>query len=601
MRRLIAPAMCVLAALLPGRGVAAGKPDYDAELARVERLRTSDAVAFSSGLARLQTHVRDLSPTGQRRLRLMQDFDRVLHGQYGDAIGDSVALFDQAPETDIKFRAGLLIANTAALTRDFNLGMRYLGRALAYQSQVTDPETRSYGHAVAGVVYNQYGQYALGLQSAQALIVEQPEGRMGCIGRQLRLEALHGLGRPIDEIGDAQSAISMCSALREPIAANLTRSILAERWAEQGKKHQAIALLEASLPEVDATGYTRLVAQVHGLLARFRLDVGDLDAAATHAALVARIKGQDPHWLPNVTAHRVLYEIALKRNDFRTALDEYRKYAEADKARLDDIKAREYAFQLSRHELNQKNQSIALLRSQNRLLQLQQEAAQASAWNFRLIIALLAVLAGSFAYWTWRARRTHGALRTLADTDGLTGLSNRRHFRASSEAVLAQCAQRQKPVSVLLFDLDHFKQINDQCGHSSGDWVLREVARVGRLHCREGDLFGRIGGEEFAMTLVDCEVHDALGIAEACRRAIAAIDADVAGCGLPVAASIGLVGTRQAGYDYETLIAHADAAMYRSKVGGRNRVTLYEPPGVPAAGQPVLLDRRNAEAMLRQY
>jgi diguanylate cyclase (GGDEF)-like protein len=103
------------------------------------------------------------------------------------------------------------------------------------------------------------------------------------------------------------------------------------------------------------------------------------------------------------------------------------------------------------------------------------------------------------------------------------------------------------------------------------------------------------------MTLVDCDIHDALGIAEACRGAIAAIDASVAGCGLPVAASIGVVGTRQTGYDYEALIAHADAAMYRSKVGGRNRVTLYEPPAVPGAGQSVMLDRRNAEAMLRQY
>jgi diguanylate cyclase (GGDEF)-like protein len=195
----------------------------------------------------------------------------------------------------------------------------------------------------------------------------------------------------------------------------------------------------------------------------------------------------------------------------------------------------------------------------------------------------------------------HRSLRTLAETDGLTGLANRRHFRASSEAALALAAQRQRPVSVLLLDLDHFKQINDQCGHSSGDWVLREVGRVARLHCRENDILGRIGGEEFAMTLVDCEVHDALLIAEACRRAIAAIDARTCGCSMPVAASIGVVGARQAGYDYEVLIAHADAAMYRSKVGGRNRVTLYEPPAVPASGQPVLLDRRNAEAMLRQY
>jgi diguanylate cyclase (GGDEF)-like protein len=154
---------------------------------------------------------------------------------------------------------------------------------------------------------------------------------------------------------------------------------------------------------------------------------------------------------------------------------------------------------------------------------------------------------------------------------------------------------------VLLFDLDHFKQINDQCGHSAGDWVLREVARVGRQYCREGDLYGRIGGEEFAMALVDCDIDAALRIAEKCRHSIEGIDAKEAGCGLPVAASIGVVSSSISGYDYETLVAHADAAMYRSKVAGRNRVSLYQPPPTPPDGQPIALESRNADAMLGQY
>ncbi|WP_133477828.1 sensor domain-containing diguanylate cyclase [Cognatilysobacter segetis] len=574
---------------------------FSDELARVERLRSSDTVAFNAGLSRLEANAAKLSPRESRWLRYLQDYRRVIQGEYGEAVGDAVALYDQAPETDIKFRAGLLIANAAAITRDFSLGLRYLEQSLALQPRISDAGVRNYGYTVAAILYNQYGQYELGLQNARALAEARPEPRSACFAQQLQIEALHGLGRPIDETADVQAAISRCTEAHEPIATNLIRSILAQRWAQEGKQRQAIALLDASLPEVEATGYTRLIGEIHGLLAQLRLDVGDLAAAERDARAVARIKGQDARWLPNVTAHHVLYELALKRGDYRTALDEYRQYADADKARLDDVKAREYAFQLSRHELNQKNQSILLLQSQNRLLQLKQQAATASAWNTRLAIALLLVLVASVGYWGWRARRMHGSLRTLAETDGLTGLANRRHFRASSEAVLTQCAQRQRPVAVLLFDLDHFKQINDQCGHASGDWVLREVARVGRLHCRETDLFGRIGGEEFAMALMDCEVHEAVGIAEACRRAIASIDAEAAGCCLPVSASVGVVGTRQVGYDYESLIAHADAAMYRSKVGGRNRVTLYEPPALPEAGQPVLLDQRNAEAMLRQY
>jgi diguanylate cyclase (GGDEF)-like protein len=591
----------VLATVLLSAAPCALASDYGELLKRADAVRSSDPELFETLMSRLQARAGEATPADLHYLQLLKAYHSARQGDYTAATQSAIALEAGAPEPEVRFRAGLLVANVAAITRDFSLGLRYLERALALQESVREPATRELGEIVAATLYNQFGQYGLGLTHAERLLAGQPSARGRCFGRMLHAEALQGLGRPIDESRDLLDAIGFCTAQREPIEENLLRSILAQRWASDGKRHQALTLLKTPLAEVRATGYTRLIGEIESLLARYSLEEGDTVAARDYARGVIERPGHDELALPSVTARHVLYTIALDSRNFPEALAQYRLYAEADKARLDDVKAREYAFQLSRHELNQKNQSIALLQSQNRLLQLRQQAARASAWNFRLAIALLAVLTGSFAYWAWRARRTHGSLRQLADTDGLTGLANRRHFRASSEAVLAQCAQRQRPVAVLLFDLDHFKQINDQCGHSSGDWVLREVARVGRLHCREQDIFGRIGGEEFAMTLVDCEIHDALGIAEACRRAIASIDARTCGCSMPVAASIGVVGTRQAGYDYEALIAHADAAMYRAKVGGRNRVTLYEPPAVPAAGQPVMLDRRNAESMLRQY
>lgn len=576
--------------------------DIDATLQRADALRSADPQTFSQLVDSIERHAAGASAPQRRHLRLLQDYRAALQGDYGRAVGDAVALFDQAPEASIRYRAALLVANISAVNRDYGLGLRYLDRALALQSRVSDPALRSMGYVVAGTLYNEFGHYELALDNADRLLAAQPDPRNRCLAQQIRVRALEKLATANASLDrDIQHALDDCAAQHEVIAVNIIRTTLAEKWAADGRRSQATALLEASLPEVRATGYTRLLGEIHGLLASYKYEAGDVPSAQAHARFLAGLKGQDPRWSANVTAHLVLYRIALARRDFATALKEYRLYAEADKALLDDVKTREYAFQLSRHELNQKNQSIALLQSQNRLLEMKQQAARASAWNTRLAITLLLVLVATLGYWGWRARRTHGSLRTLAETDGLTGLSNRRHFRASSEAALALCAQRQRPVTVLLFDLDHFKQINDQCGHSSGDWVLREVARVGRLHCRESDLFGRIGGEEFAMTLVDCEIHQALGIAETCRRAIAAIDAGVVGCGLPVAASIGVVSSRQVGYEYEALIAHADAAMYRSKVGGRNRVTLYEPPAVPEAGQPLLLDRSNAAAMLRQY
>lgn len=571
-------------------------------LLQAEAIRTSDPNRFKQALAKLDGRQDSASPSEKRLLRVLHGYRQTIDGKYEAAIGDALVLFDQAPEPDIKYRAALLVATSAALTRDFTLGLRYMDHALALQPRIRDPQLRNRGLGTAAMMYNQYHRYELGLHFSNQLLAERPDGRTRCYAEQVRLEALLGLERAVDEDTDIHRAIADCLAQKEVVGANLIRTNLAERWGNAGKVRQALALLDASLPEVESSRYAWLISKIHSLQAQYRLQIGDLDRARAHAQAVLATKSADAHDLPAVVAHRVLSETARQRGDFAAALDEYRLFAEADKARLDDIKAREYAFQLSRHELNQKNQSIELLSNQNEVLRLKQDVAERAAWNFRLAIALLVVLVATIAYWGWRARRMHRNLHQLANTDGLTGLSNRRHFRARSEAMLALCAQRGRPVSVLLFDLDHFKQINDQCGHSSGDWVLREVAKVGRRHCREGDLYGRIGGEEFAMTLVDCDMDAALRIAEQCRRSIDAVDAQQGtGCSLPVAASIGVVSTSISGYDYETLIAHADAAMYRSKVAGRNRVSLYQPPPVPETGQAAVLDSRNAAAMLREY
>ncbi|MFC0676275.1 diguanylate cyclase [Lysobacter korlensis] len=558
--------------------------EYGGLLAEADKVRGSDPAHFQALLDRLVREQNSATEPERRHLRLLQNYRNAIQGNYQAVVGDSIALFDQAPEPELKYRSALLVANVSAVNRDYLMGLRYLDHALALKDAVSDPALRNMGDVVAGTLYNEFGHYELALEQANRLLSSQPDPRNRCIARQIRVRALHGLARAIDEDRDVHDAIADCAAIKEGIPLNAIRSTLAEYWASVGKKQQAVALLEATLPDATATGYTRLVGEVRSMLAQYHLELGDAAKAEAHANAIVAIKGQDFRWLANVVARQVLYQVALQRGDVPAALNHYRLYAEADKAHLDDVKAREYAFQLSRHEVAQKNQSIELLKSQNQLLRLQQEVARKDMWNSRLLIALLVVLAGSLAYWGWRGRRTHRTLRQLAQTDSLTGLSNRRHFRAQSEAALALAKQRSWPISVLLFDLDHFKQINDQCGHATGDWVLREVARVGRLHCRDGNLFGRIGGEEFAMTLIDCDLEVAELVAEQTRRAIAGIDANTVGCTLPVSASIGCVGTSVSGHDYEVLIAHADAAMYRAKVGGRNRVCRYQPPTAGGAG-----------------
>jgi diguanylate cyclase (GGDEF)-like protein len=172
-----------------------------------------------------------------------------------------------------------------------------------------------------------------------------------------------------------------------------------------------------------------------------------------------------------------------------------------------------------------------------------------------------------------------------AATDGLTGLPNKRAATDAMKRVFAQASTTGSPLALLLLDLDHFKQINDQRGHAVGDQVLANVGAVLRSVLRTGDFAGRNGGEEFAVLLPDTDIPAATEIAERVRAAIAEIS--LPGTDVSVTVSIGVGGFPGHASTLDRLERLADAALYVAKRHGRNRVELAEPAAADAApGQP---------------
>jgi diguanylate cyclase (GGDEF)-like protein len=169
-----------------------------------------------------------------------------------------------------------------------------------------------------------------------------------------------------------------------------------------------------------------------------------------------------------------------------------------------------------------------------------------------------------------------------AATDGLTGLPNKRAVTDAMKRMFAQASMTVSPLGLLLLDLDHFKQINDQGGHPVGDQVLASVGAVLRSVLRARDFAGRNGGEEFAILLPDTEVPAALEIAERVRAAVAEIS--LAGTDVSVTASIGVVGFPDHATSLDRLEWLADAALYLAKRQGRNRVELADPAAADSPG-----------------
>src|SRR5476651_474622 len=171
------------------------------------------------------------------------------------------------------------------------------------------------------------------------------------------------------------------------------------------------------------------------------------------------------------------------------------------------------------------------------------------------------------------------AYRKAATTDHLTGLCNRGAFMEGAIKLQARQGKRGEPVTLLMFDLDHFKSINDRFGHSVGDSVLRVFAQSLRKSMRTSDIIGRLGGEEFA-AMVSEPMEMVPRIAERIRAGFEAAGASVGTHAIGATVSTGAATSYDATADIDALLLRADAALYRAKHDGRNRFhAAEEAPG----------------------
>jgi len=173
--------------------------------------------------------------------------------------------------------------------------------------------------------------------------------------------------------------------------------------------------------------------------------------------------------------------------------------------------------------------------------------------------------------------KAKAALAEIALTDPLTGVANRRLLVVQADLEIARTRRMGTNLSLLVIDVDHFKAVNDTYGHGVGDQVLQAVADICGQTLRSGDLFARIGGEEFAVLLPMTSVREAARVAETVRAAIENLELDRLGAGLSITASIGVAGLARRDDGLRELLDEADQQLYFAKNSGRNRVGVELP------------------------
>jgi diguanylate cyclase (GGDEF)-like protein len=195
---------------------------------------------------------------------------------------------------------------------------------------------------------------------------------------------------------------------------------------------------------------------------------------------------------------------------------------------------------------------------------------------------LLYMIASAFIVLAMAKERNEKIHKTAATVDPLTGIANRRAVVANGANLIRRIARPGRPVAALMFDLDHFKKINDQFGHATGDSALIVFAQTLTANLRSTDVLGRLGGEEFAAILPNMNADEALAAADRVRRAFMEAAKQIDGHPVLATLSAGVAVTTDSTLSIDGLLSRADEALYAAKAGGRNRVVVAGEKFAPA-------------------
>ena len=547
---------------------------YAEDLALADRIKSTDFKKFSSILAQLAAKKTELDAQQVEELNYLVAYKMVYSGELETALNKLFELGQSASSKDVKLKAYGLAINSLVVSRRYSEVFRYYDEFNALLATAENNATVSHGLSVVTLVFNQINQFEIAQYYAERLIATTEIDRFRCIGMQLKADSIF---RTQDrETFDAfyNEALQSCIEAKQPLFAGIIRSYKIEQLIDSAP-NDALKMLDENIAEVNATSYQILITVYQALYSQAYLKLGMAEKALNVGEEALKFVKADAINYSVLVLYSTLYEAAKTLGNFKDALT-YQEALIIRQRTFDNEKmAGLLAYQLAKADIEVKNQRIAILDKDNELLFLQNNLIAQEMRQTRAIIAALTVVLCVSMYLAYRGLTGQRRFKKIAEFDQLTGVGNRYHFNNQAKQALAFCEKNDKPVAVILFDLDNFKKINDNYGHAAGDWALTAVVSACRNFMRNNDVFGRIGGEEFAVVLPGCQTDKAVLLAEICRDAIAAIDTEETGKAFPLTASFGVSGSQSSGYLLKQLLADADKALYLAKAGGRNQVISF--------------------------
>jgi diguanylate cyclase (GGDEF)-like protein len=377
----------------------------------------------------------------------------------------------------------------------------------------------------------------------------------------------------IDEFDDARKLSAMLNDTQGVAFADVR---VCEARIELGQLIKARSACENALFTFIASRFSDEVKETEALLARIDLAEGHPEKALATLNEVLDHSGTDvlPLRVASLYQWRARTNAAL--HNYRDAYNDLSEYMRRYVTTNDADRTKQAVALRARFETDREIERNALLKRELDVSHEQsQRQAQQLRWNAIAAVSGVMVIA-LLIYFLVTNLRFRKQLVRLASQDGLTGLLNRRRTAELATEELAAATASDAPLTIAIIDMDHFKFINDRCGHATGDYVLREFARLGRESVRTQDMLGRWGGEEFLLIMPDATLEVAIATLERLRTLVFGINLPSSGSGLRVSMSAGLATRDAQVRSLDELIARADAALYVAKNEGRDLVRVAD-------------------------
>ncbi|MGL4446660.1 MAG: diguanylate cyclase [Shewanella sp.] len=571
--------------------------DFEVDLLAAEQSRNKDIAQTIAQVTELEVHLPEMLPSQQARLLVLKAFIHIYAANYPEAT--AVLRRAESLTSDKLLLAEIYNYKATALIliKNYQEALEVLSRSLALIDFLSEDDSKRKAYLRVASLYSSMGltdmaaDYAAkalqlvadadaaGMKAAKSDAIDKDaidqEVEDKCLARMFLAEHTLAQGLLQKAYHDFAEVRQLCQSSGLPLVANMALGQMGQARFNAGQYSAAEPLLVEALEGYNKFQYKMEISSIHTLLALNYQALGRPDDAIRHAQKVIA-QADEPSYIEHKQdAYQVLSELAAQAKQFEQAYG-YALLAQHFKQMvLDETKIKALAYQSAKFNSDEKEREIKLLNKERELYIAQQTAKEREYTNMLMFITIL--VGGLFflgillVVGSVQKRR----FMRMARMDALTGVLNRGAGQELGENLFVQVLARGGDFCVILFDLDYFKRINDSYGHGTGDWALKKVVEVLKPHIRHGDIFARIGGEEFLILLPYANEEKAMELAELYRERIEAIDTQYSGHRFKITASFGVTGLRQDDLSLDPLLNRADMALYNAKSSGRNRVNCY--------------------------